>query len=478
MKKYKDMFSKFQTREFKVGSIATAITVVVVAAIIVLNLIVGQLTDKFSLHIDLTQNKIFSLTEPSINFIKNLNKDVEIVILSDESAFSQANAYFSQANSVLKQYNLNSSKIKLTYIDPVKNPTYVNNYEGENLTESNIIVKCGDKYKIVTMHDLFDIQRSYYGSNITGSKAEQEITSAILYVTSEDQIKIVMLKGYGEQDSTAFEEILKKNNFNVLEVSLLTQEIPEDAKLAIVYGPERDYDASAIGKIEKFLSKEDKNLVYALNPSQASSPNLNALFLKYNIKIKEGIVYETNTQNIVSSIFESINEYVDEDYKSNVKNSDIPVLMPFAKPIELTSAENTTTLLQFSSSTGVFPKGADKNFDFKGHISGPIPSAVLSKSKSGEDKASNVVVITTYGALSQEYLSSNALNNSTYFVNMINKMTQKEDIGFTIESKRLGGEELGVSLATANTIGIIMTMVLPVAVLIVGVIVFLKRKNM
>lgn len=478
MKKYKDIFSKFQTRRFKVGSIATSITVVVVAAIIVLNLIVGQLTNKFSLSLDLTQNKVFSLTEPSINFIKNLNKDVEIVILSDESAFSQANAYFAQANSVLKQYDLNSDKIRLTYIDPVKNPTYLNSYENENLTESNIIVKSGDKHKVVTMQDLFDIQRSYYGSNITGSKAEQEITSAILYVTSEDQIKVVMLKGYGEQDSTAFAEILKKNNFNVVDVSLLTEEIPDDAKLAIVYGPERDYDTSAIGKIEKFLSKGDKNLVYALNPSQASAPNLNAMFLKYNIKIKEGIVYETNMQNVVSSIFEPINEYVDEDYKNNVKNADIPVLMPFAKPIELTSNENTTTLLQFSSTTGVFPKGADKDFDFKGHISGPIPSAVLSAKKSDEDKTSNVVVISTYGALSQEYLSSNALNNSTYFVNMINKMTQKEDTGFTIESKRLGGEELGVSMATANTIGIIMALVLPVAVLIVGVIVFLKRKNM
>ena len=73
MKKSNEILSQLKTRKFKVGSLATALTVVVTAIIIVINLIVGQLTDKFSLSLDLTQNKIFSLTEQSINFIKNLD---------------------------------------------------------------------------------------------------------------------------------------------------------------------------------------------------------------------------------------------------------------------------------------------------------------------------------------------------------------------------------------------------------------------
>ena len=213
MKNNNEILSKFRTRKFKVGSLATAMTVIVTAVIVVINLIVGQLTDKFSLSLDLTQNKIFSLTEQSINFIKNLDKDVEIILLSDENTFVQTNSYFAQANSVLKKYDLNSDKIKLTYVDTVKNPTYLNEYQDENLTENSIIVKSGDKHKIITVQDIFDIQRSYYGSTITGSKAEQELTSAILYVTSENQTKVAVLKGYGEQDSTAFQELLKKNNF-------------------------------------------------------------------------------------------------------------------------------------------------------------------------------------------------------------------------------------------------------------------------
>ena len=60
---------------------------------------------------------------------------------------------------------------------------------------------------------------------------------------------------------------------------------------------------------------------------------------------------------------------------------------------------------------------------------------------------------------------------------MINKMTAREDVGITIESKSIGGKELGINKATADTIGIVMAIILPVGILILGTIVFLKRKN-
>lgn len=477
MNKNNEIFAKFKTRKFKVGSIATAITIIVVAAIIVLNLITNQLTNKFNLSLDLTSNKIFSLTQESTDFIKNLDKDVEIVVLSDEDTFVHSNDYFAQANAVLKQYALNSNRIKLTYIDTVKNPMYLKDYQSENITENSIIVKCGDKHKIITVQDLFNIQRSYYGSSITGSKAEQELTSAILYVSSSHQIKVAVLKGYGEQDSTAFVELLKKNNFDVSEVSLLTENIPDDVKLVMIYGPERDYDLASIEKLEKFLSLGDKNLVYAVNPAQNEAPNLKSMFEKHSIKIKDGLVYETNMQNVVTDVFESVNEYVDEEYNSGVKNADIPVLMPFGVPLEVTNSDATKVLLQFSKTTGVLPKGAGKDFDFKGNISGPIASVVLSSQKNDNNKISNITVISSYGALSEEYLSSNALNNSTYFVNMINKMTNKEDTGITIESKTLGGEELGINKELSSIIAIIMAIILPLVILAICIIVFFKRKN-
>ena len=477
MKKNSKIFSNLKSRKFKVGSLATAITIIMVAIIVVINLIVGQVTKKFSLNLDLTQNKIFSLTDQTVNFIKNLDKDVEIILLNDEDSFAKTNSYFTQANSVLKKYTLNSNKIKITYVDVVKNPMYLNEYQNENLKENSIIVKSGNRHKIITVQDIFEIQRSYYGSAITGSRAEQELTSAILYVTSNEQTKIVFLNGYGEQESTALSELLKKNNFNVLSVSLLNEEIPNDASLAIIWGPERDFDTSSIDKLEKFLLLGNKNLIYAINPNQKKAPNLNAFLERHNIKVKDGLVYENNMKKVVSNPFETISEYVDEDYKNGLKNQDIPVLMPYCRPIEAISTDNVKTLMQFSKTSGILPKGAKNDFDFSKNVSGPIPSVLISTIKSDSEKDSNLAVIGSYVAFLQDYLSSNALNNSAYFINMINKMTNREDVGITIESKSLGGNELGISKANADTIGIVMAVILPIAILIIGIVVFLKRKN-
>ena len=466
-----------KTRKFKVGSIATAITVMVVAIVIVLNLVVGKLTDKFSLSLDLTQNKIFSLTQESIDFIKKLDKDVEIILLSDEDTFVQSSEYFAQANSVLKKYDLNSDKIKLTYVDTVKNPAFLQEYQNENLTENSIIVKSGNKHKVITVQDIFDIEQSYYGSMITGSKAEQELTSAILYVTSDNQTKVAALKGYGEQDATVFQELLKKNNFDVFDVSMLNEDIPEDAKLAVIFGSERDFDASSIEKLEKYLSTGDKSLVYAVNPNQADAPNLNAFLEKHNIKVNSGLVYETNPQNMVSNVFEAINEYVDTEYTSELKNPEIPVLMPVCRPLEVLNQESVKTLLQFSATSGIVPKGANQNFDFAGNVSGPIPSVVISTVSLEDEKKSNLAVISSYGALTQTYLSANALNNSAYFVNMMNKMSNREDVGVMIESKKLGGSELGINMETATTIGVAVAIALPLLISVLGLIVCLKRKH-
>lgn len=464
-----------KNKKFKFGSISTAITIILIASIVTINIIVGELSNKFNLSIDVTKNKTFSLTEESVNFIKNINKDIEIIILNKESDFSNQNEYFMQANTVLKRYSYESNKIHLSYIDVIKNPTYLqNNFPNEELNTNSIIVRCNSKYKIITANDIFDISYGYYGNHIASSKAEQELTSALVYVTSENQIKISFLKGYVEQDYSSFSELLKKNNYNVVETSMLTEDIPEDTNAIVIFGPERDYDSKGTFKIENFLKNNDKTLIYIANPKLNESPNISNIVEKYGIKIKPGIIYETDTKKLTSSMnmFESICDYNDENFTKDLKSSDIPVLLPACKPLEATTTEDISLLLQFSKTSGIMPINADKTFDFKANICGPIPCSILSKK---ENK--NLLVIGSFVGLTNEYLSATSINNSSYFINLINKILNKEDTGIVIEPKSFENEELGVNAMQANLIGISYTIILPLIVASIGIIVFLKRKN-
>ncbi|MDQ5983340.1 MAG: hypothetical protein RUMPE_00349 [Eubacteriales bacterium SKADARSKE-1] len=472
----------FKTRKFKHSSAASAITVLFVAIIVVLNIIVGSLGERLNLSWDLTSNKAFTLTDQSINFLNTLNKDVEIILLNDETAFASQNEYFSQANTVLKQYAKHSNKIKLTYMDLAKNPTFIqSNYPDEELNTNSIIVKSSNKYKIISVNDIFDISYGYYGQQgITASKAEQEVTAALVYVTSDSQTKIVFLKGYGEQDYSAFSEILKKNNYDINEISLLTEDIPNDISAVIIFGPDRDYDTKGIAKLEQFLSTTGKNLVYAPNPNKTEKPIISDLLNKWGIKVKSGIVYETNSKRMTSnmSVFEAISDYVDSTYTENLKTTDIPVLIPACKPLEVLDEDHVKVLLQYSETSGIMPIDADKNFDFKGNISGPIPSTVISsKTLTDSVKPNNVAVIGSFVALTPDYLSATSLNNSTYFTNMLNVMLDREDVGIIIESKTIGREELGINAVQANTLGLVFAVFIPIMVLTIGTVIILKRKH-
>ena len=81
----------FKTRKFKYGTIATFITLAFVALIIGINVIVKICDDKYDWSIDLTKNKVFRLTDESKEYIKNLNKDVEIIVLGNEEDFESGN---------------------------------------------------------------------------------------------------------------------------------------------------------------------------------------------------------------------------------------------------------------------------------------------------------------------------------------------------------------------------------------------------
>lgn len=464
------------SQKFKRGSVASGITCIGIAIVIVLNLILFALSNKYNLSLDLTNDQSFTLTGQSIDYIKGIDKNVEIILLSDEETFKNTNEYFAKAHSVLEQYSKYSDKIKITYVDVAKNPAFASNYPDENLTTNSVIVKSGDKKRVLAVNDIFDISSSYYGQSITASNAEQALTSAIVYVLSSDQVKVAMLTGYGEQDSSNFENLLKKNNYDVENVSILTGEIPETASLAVIYAPERDLDQSGMSKIEAFLNKGNKNLMYVANPALAERTNLNKALEKWGVELEDGVVYETSQSKLLLSnnLFYHIADYVDEDYMKGLKNTSIPVSVPFSKEIKVTDTAKTKTLLECSKTSGTIPSNASKTPDFT-KTTGPIP--VTTVSNDGTENSSKVAVVGSYFALEDQFTSLTSLNNSAYFMNMINTMTDKKDDGIVIESKQSKSQEMSINAGQASMLFVLFDIIIPIAIIAVGVVVYRKRKN-
>lgn len=468
-------------KKFKKGAISTVITIAFIAIIILINVLVNNLSSSHNLNWDLTKNQLFNLTDDSKNYIKSIDKNVEIIILNSEDKFISNGDYFVQANYVIKQYDANSDKISVNYVDITENPTFTGEFPNEDLKTNSIIVRCGKNYQVLDAYDLFNIESSYYyGSQITSSKAEQTMTSAIMGVLSDEKTKITFIKGFDEEDYDGFSSLLKNNNYNVETASLLNEEIPDDTSIAVIYAPNRDYDNDAINKLNKFLELKGKSVLYVANVANKDIPNLKSFLNSWDVNIGDGTVFETDPKMLLTtqSPFYAIDQYVNGKYTEGIRDMSIPVTIPFSKPIEILNNDNVTTLIESSSTSGIVPDGADSKWTpSDSDMKAQIPLVTLSTKTYDDESSSHVCVVGSMITFDNAFLSKTSLNNSQYFINLFNKLSERKDAAITIESKTIGGDELSINAHQAITIGVIFTLVIPLIIFVTGLVVFFKKRH-
>lgn len=77
-------------KKFKYGTIATVTVAIVLAIVVLLNVIMTMITEKYPVKFDLTQDKRYELSQESIDFLSNLDSEVEIAVTLTEEENSTA----------------------------------------------------------------------------------------------------------------------------------------------------------------------------------------------------------------------------------------------------------------------------------------------------------------------------------------------------------------------------------------------------
>lgn len=492
--KEKGKFKKFmKSRKAKHGTVAMAITALVIVMVIVLNIIIGLLVNRFpDLELDLTSNNSFALQDDTIDYVSHLNNDVTVYILMEKDKFEGQGTYFVQAQKMLnKMASKSDGKIKIKYVDLTSNPSFTSNYPNVDWQSSSanniVLVESGKQYKVLTLTDCFEYDEqtyNYYGTySFTGTKIEQAVVTAILNVTTDDKVVVDMIKGNNEQDYSSLKSLLENNAYQVNEVSLATGDFDKDAKVAIMYAPSVDLDEKIVEKLSTWLSNDGKygrSLIYVPTADMGEMPNLDDFLKEWGMSIDRGYVFETDETALVNanSPYAFTVSYGDY-YKDNLKNSKIPVVVSESHAVNITDENTAHALLKTTDKAGVLPIDADKSWDYKDAITGNGENVAAEGVMTNEDKkSSRVVVFGSYIMFSDTIMKYNSFNNSAYFMNVINTIADKEDVGITIESKSIDNTELGITdVATQNTMLVVFVIVIPIAILVAGFVFWLRRRN-
>lgn len=471
---------------------ALVITAVVLVATILLNVVVSLMSDKLpGMSIDLTSKGAFQLSETSIKLAQNVKKDLKITFLDDKQSYrskASSNTYYAQVMAIAEEYGKYNNKISAEYVSIVDNPNFENKYPQETLSADNIIVSCGDKYRILDQYDIFNV-KSYYStySYIASSKAEEAFDGAILAVTSTESTKLAIVEDNSKEDFTYFKNILEQNNYELVSVKLEQEDIPKDAKMLIVFTPEKDFSKTAAKKIRTYLENNKeygKNMLYIPSSKTYKTPNLDEVLSDWGITVGDGLAYELESSSVYGrNMYDGILCYMGSNaFTSKFDDNSAPVISSYARPITLDSDAETQSLLQYSSKSGVCPSDADDSYDFTGNAKGNIIIAgygvngIFANDKKSSDKISTVFVFGSSTMFEKTILAS-TYSDQKYILAMLSESCGRVNQEISVEAKELTQYDVQIDNNSASVIGLVCYVGLPIAVICAGLIVFVKRRN-
>ncbi|MBS6444922.1 MAG: GldG family protein [Ruminococcus sp.] len=499
------------TKKLKYGTLATVFTVIVVAIVVAINIIAQDVTERFDLTMDLTDNDIYTVSQDTIDYLKDLNQKVEITVLADESAFENNAIYFKQASEVIKKYALYSDNISVSFIDMNKNPNIVSKYNDiykGDLAEGDIVIfregtsdEDSDRIKVLSLNNLFTTSTDNYGNTtVTQSNAEQELTSAVMYVTDANPKKAVLVSTdmptsvYASAQSLL--KMINSNGYDLEEVDLLTNDLDvENTDLLLILSPLNDFNNAVIDKISDYLyndGKLGKNVLYMANYDQNKTDNIDAFLEEWGLSVGDSYIAETNTsasQNVTVyglgyTIRSSIGVIANDDYADLVSDTTLPIAVPLPRPIETLWETNgdreTSVILTTSNTSALVPRDASDDFDISTAVTG-MQNVMAMGSKyifdDNNQKVTSNVMVMGSAFMSDIYITSDtSYNNGEFILNSVNKMTGKSS-GITIVPKSLSISTISIDDTQVTAIRTVVMFVIPLVIVAIGVVVYVRRRN-
>ena len=502
----------------KKGGYSIALTAIVLVGIIVFNVLVTALSNRFILEFDMTTQKQNSISKENIEYIKSVDKEVDIIICSTKDIYvdyaaaigqqyygvtadANSNAYLNQTIKLIEKYGEYNDKINVEFMDTQSSEftEVASLYGTEDLEVGGIIVstKREDgtvRFKKLGYGDIYELRESedyYYGTTaeIIGNNIETALTSAVAYALSDKDVSVAIYTGHSTTNLTSdYKSLLEKNNYKVDVITdTVLGKIPDKYDVFVIAAPTTDFIETELNEIATFLKNDGKLEKGLIVFADASAPYLTALYSYLNewgIEISDGILYETD-----SSLHE-----VDQptivigQNTGNIKDLSSMNITLTGKNVPMKSLRDdkkdskTIPVVQTSNTTVKAPKGVSANWDgAKEAEVGPYSLIVESNEVTYNDDneliESTVTVFSSSYFLMSEYNDIGMVYNANLALAMTDRAANIGDTEISFEDKSITSETYTVTESAANAMRNIFMFIIPVAILVVGTVIFIKRRN-
>ena len=447
--------------------------------------LVNFISSRNHIRIDFSETSQFTLAPQSLQMLKSLNRDVKITaFVSDSAQDVEGGANPAAVNALLGNYRYHNPRISFTLVDPERKPALAKQY---GITQSGILVfESGNQSaQIKTIN-------------------EQEITNALIRLDKEQRRKILFLEGHGEHaladpQPTGYSMVkdsLEKQGFEVSRLWLLESgKVPPDASVLVIAGPQKKFLPQETAAISEYLASGGRMLLL-LDPEDQTE--LAGWLSQWGIHLAKGLIIDTLSRLLgVDFTVPVVSQYPPHEITANFN---LATFFPVARGIDFDTGRSSEFDFKPIARTGENSwskarfRSGQINFNPAEDVRGPLTVAaiVTKKSKTGpgdthENEGQGSMAPPETGsepALAifgdSDFAANGSFNfsgNGDLFLNTVLYLAQEKNL-ISIRPKETHFSPLFLSQQQGKTLKYISLLLLPTAVVIMGIMVWRKRRRL
>lgn len=477
-------------RRLKSGAFAAGASLIVIAIAVVINMIVGAIPSRYTKY-DTTGLGLYDLTAETEEIIKSVDEKITMYLVARDG----------MENTIIKEFlnryaRLNSN-ITVDTVDPEVIPTMTDDtgavHTLSSMTENSVIVVGENRSYEVPYDTIYSTEYSdeelmmmyYYGQQAQGTTtftAEQAITGAIDNVTTENLPKIYMLQGHGERElGTQLSGYITTDNYLTESLTLITGEgsVPEDASVILINVPQSDINSTELETLKGYVDNGGKLiLITSYIENGTSLANLNALCNYYGMSVIEGLVMEANSQNYIQyPWYIAPNLFASDPITSSLNGK--YVMMPESEGFTVaeTMPEGVSVTKLLTTSTDAYTVSVTDNSINSEDIlyTGECTVGAVATVTKGENEG-KFVWYSSFGISDDSADSMVSGGNSSIFLSTLGNLCEKK-ASVSIAGKAMDTEQLVVNAGISTLWTAIFVLIVPLATVIIGIVIWAIRRK-
>ncbi len=438
------------SRKLRLGTVATITTVIVIAVVMLLNVGMDVLENRFPVSVDLTADGTFTMSESSVVLAHGIRDNAaiessEIVVFVDEALFlnddysaypmvyqmremyvqyygtALGTEYFNellesfetvldQFYYMLKQYQVESGgKVTHRFVNMDANPALAAAYQEYNVEPGSVLFlnADGSRSQSFTLMEMISADMNSQSLTVDfTSEAERLVAAKLNLVTAVNAKKATVLTGHGEDANviSSLKSMLVDNACDVVTMDITASQTPDaDTNVFIIPAATVDYSDEEIARLRAWLDNDGergRDLLVIVDPL-TRLPNLYELVGdEYGIEVLDQLVCETSDDNRYNSM--ALNAYgtvTQTEYGTSLVGQ--RVLMPMTRALKVNITDDTATS-KYAKTMAEFDTSAKVQ-----------PLAEMLASSSAEITEADMITPDSYPVVGAAYTTSKQYDNDT-----------------------------------------------------------------